>query len=108
MVHTSYAQTENALTGTAAQVACAADGSSTQVLAQNFRRRSFSLQNKAGKQIRIGFLVSGTPDLTTSNSFTLEASSNYIDSAPGVYTGRLVCMSSDGTTAALDVTETVR
>ena len=104
----AYAQLENALTGTASQVSCAATGSSTQAIAQNFRRRSVTLQNKSGKQIRIGFLSSGTPALTTSNSFTLEASSNYVDSAPGVYTGRIVCMSTDASTAALDVTETVR
>lgn len=108
MHNNALAQTENALTATASRISCAASGSSTQALGQNFRRRSLTLQNKASKQIRIGFLTSGTATLDTTNSFILEASSNYVDSAPGVYTGRVVCMSTDASTAALDVTETVR
>lgn len=103
-----FAQIENALTGTALQITCAASGSSTEAVALNYRRRSVTLQNKSGKIIQIGFLATGTANLTTSNSFRLEASSNYIDSAPGVYTGRIVCMSSDASTAILDVSETVR
>jgi len=102
------AQTESALTGTAVRVNCAATGSSTQAVSLNFRRRSVTLQNKAGKQVRVGFLPTGTANLSTSNSFILEASSNYIDSAPGVFTGRIVCMSIDASTAAIDVTETTR
>jgi len=104
----AVAQIENALTGTATRVTCAATGSSTQAAALNFRRRSITLQNKAGKQIRIGMIPTGTPLLTGSNSWVQEASSNYLDSAPGVYTGRFVCMSIDATTADIDVTETSR
>lgn len=103
-----FAQIENALTGTAVRVTCAVTGSSTQAIALNYRRRSVTLQNKASKQIRLGFISSGAPLLDTTNSFVLEASSNYIDSSPGVYTGRVVCMSLDASTAALDVTETIR
>jgi hypothetical protein len=104
----AIAQIENALTGSAVRVTCAVTGSSTQALALNYRRRSFTMQNKANKQMRLAFLSSGTALLDTTNSFILEASSNYIDSSPGVYTGRIVCMSVDASTAALDVTETVR
>lgn len=103
-----FAQIENALTGTAVRVTCAVAGSSTQAIGLNYRRRSVSLQNKAAKQILIAFLPTGTANLDTTNSFILEGSSNYIDSSPGVYTGRIVCMSADASTAALDVTETVR
>lgn len=108
MVVPVMAQTEQALTGTAVRIACAATGSSTEALVLNYRRRSVTLQNKAAKQIRIAMLATGTPALTTSNSWVLEASDRYIDSAPGVYTGRFVCMSIDASTASLDVTETQR
>jgi hypothetical protein len=103
-----FAQTEQALTGTAVRVTCAATGSSTEAIPLNYRRRSVTLQNKSGVQVRVAFLPTGTVNLTTSNSFVLEASSNYIDSAPGVYTGRVVCMSVTAGTAAIDVTETIR
>lgn len=103
-----FAQTESALTGTAVQIACAATGSSTQAAALNYRRRSITLQNKSSKSLRLAMLSTGTPLLDTTNSWTLEASSNYIDSSPGVYTGRFVCMSTDALTGALDVTETIR
>lgn len=100
-------QTTSATTGTAVRVTCPVSGSSTEVKPLNFRRRAITLQNKAGKQIRVGFITgTSTPLLDTTNSFTLEASSNYIDSAPGVFTGRIMCMSTDASTAALDVTET--
>ena len=103
-----YSFGQQATVATASRVSCAASGGSSTV-AMNARsgRQSFTLQNKAGKDVRISF-VSGTPTLSTSNSFTLVSGGNYFESQPGVYVGRVLCQSSDASTADIDISESYR
>lgn len=104
--------TENARaagTATTAQsVTCAAAGSSTQVLAANATRESYVISNTSGATIRIGFLSSGTANLTDSNSIKLLAGQIFSDSAPSIFIGRVVCMSDDATPDVIYVIETRR
>jgi hypothetical protein len=93
---------------TAIGVTCAADGSSTQVRASNARRVSWSIINDSATDIRVGFLTSGTADLTDSNSFILKAGSSFSDSLPNVYAGRVVCMSTTGSTVDVHSTEALK
>ena len=89
-------------------VACAASGSSTQVMAARSGRYSYSLNNTSGTDVRIGYLDSGTANLTTSNSWLLKAGQPYSDSTPGVLTNRIVCMSTSAGTATISFIETYR
>jgi hypothetical protein len=92
-----------------AQITCAASGSSTQVLAAAASRESYLISNTSGVTVRVGALTgSSTANLTTSNSIQLLAGQSMSDSAPGIYFGRLVCMSTDGSTRAIEVVETRR
>jgi len=93
---------------TAQSVTCAAAGSSTQVLSANATRESYVLSNTSGATIRLGFLSSGTADLTDSNSIKLLAGQIFSDSAPSIFIGRLVCMSDDATPDVVYVIETRR
>jgi len=74
-------------------VTCPATGSSIQVIDIRSSRVSFALLNDSLTDVRIGFLASGTAALTDSNSFILKAGQPYSDSVPGIYYGRVVCMS---------------
>ena len=100
-----YAQATSA---TAVGITCAASGSSTQVIAATTRRYSYSLSNTSDTDVRIGFLASGTANLTDSNSFILKSAQTYADSLPNVYAGRVVCMSTSGATKVIYVTEAQR
>lgn len=93
---------------TAASVTCPADGSSTQVLAASASRESYLLSNTSGATIRMGFLSSGTADLTDSNSIKLLAGQIFSDSAPAIFIGRVVCMSDDATPDVIYVIESRR
>jgi hypothetical protein len=97
-----------ATSGAAAGVSCPADGSSAQVLASNARRVSWSIINDSITDIRVGFLASGTADLTDSNSFVLKAGASYADSLPNVYAGRVVCMSTTGSSVTAHYTEATK
>ena len=101
----SHAQATAAV---AKSITCAADGSSTQVLATAFSRESFVVSNTSGGTIRLGFLASGTADLTDSNSIQLLAGQIFTDSSPGIYIGRVVCMNNAAGTATIYVIETRR
>lgn len=100
-----YAQANKTNSG---DVACSATGSSTQVLAQRSGRYSYSLNNTSGLDIRVGYLSSGTANLTTSNSWLLKAGQPYSDSYPGLISNRVVCMSTTGATATISFNETYR
>lgn len=89
-------------------VACAADGSSTQVIPARPGRYSYTLSNTSGNDVRIGYQQSGTVDLTTSNSWLLKAGQPYSDSAPGLFTGRVMCMSTTAGTSTITFNETYR
>lgn len=97
-----------ATAATASSITCAADGSSTQVLPTAFSRESYVISNTSGSTVRIGFLSSGTADLTDANSIQLLAGQIFTDSAPGIYVGRVVCMNNAAGTATVYVIETRR
>lgn len=103
----SYAQ-QGAGTNSAAGVTCPVDGSSIQVLALNTRRISYSILNQSDTDVRIGFLDTGTADLTDSNSIILKPGQPLADSIPGVYYGRIVCMSTSASTKIIYATEAQR
>lgn len=90
-------------------VACAVSGgASTQLLAQRAGRYSYSINNTSGIDIRFAGVASGSPTLTAANSFLLKAGQPYSDSAPGLYTGRIVCQSTTAGLATITVKETYR
>lgn len=89
-------------------VVCPATGSSIEILPARTSRYSYLLNNTSAVDVRIGFLSSGTGTLTGSNSWILRTGQATADSAPGVFTGRLVCMSSSASTATITFNETYR
>lgn len=97
-----------ATAATASSIACAASGSSTQVLATAYSRESYAISNTSGGTVRIGFLASGTATLNDTNSIQLLAGQIFTDSAPGIYIGRVVCMNDAAGTATIYVIETRR
>lgn len=101
----AYPQAQRAV---ASSITCPADGSSAQVLAVAFSRESYIVSNTSGATVRIGFLASGTADLTDSNSIQLLAGQIFSDAAPSIYIGRVVCMSNDATPRDIYVIETRR
>jgi hypothetical protein len=86
-------------------ITCAADGSSTEVLPANGLRTSLNIINDSSTAVRIGGVNTGTPDLTDSNSIILTAYSQQNDNNPGLYLGRIVCMSTTASTVVIHVTE---
>ena len=101
-----YAQ---ATKGSAFAIVCPVDGSSIQILAANVSRFSYAIFNYSNFDIRVGYVASGTPDLTDSNSYVLRSSVAIADSTPGVFFGRIVCMSTSATsTATIHISETKR
>lgn len=90
-------------------VTCAvAGGASTQLLAARAGRYSFSINNTSAVDVRIAGVASGTASLTNANAFLLKTGQPYTDSAPGLYTGRLLCQSTTAATATVSVKETYR
>lgn len=100
-----YAQANKTNSG---DFACPASGTSGQIIAQRSGRYSYSINNVSGLDVRIGYLGSGTANLTTSNSWLLKAGQPYSDSAPGLLTNRVVCMSTSAATATISFNETYR
>lgn len=100
-----FAQSTKAV---ANSISCAADGSSTQVLPATASRESYLISNTSGGTVRIGFVASGTPDLTDSNSIRLLAGQIFTDASPGIFVGRIVCMNDAAGTATVYVVETRR
>jgi hypothetical protein len=94
--------------GLANSVTCPAAGSSVQVLAASAARESYLISNTAGKTIEVGYVASGTAALTTANSIQLLAGQTLADSAPSIFLGRIVCESTDASTAVIYVVETRR
>ena len=90
-------------------LACAAAGSSTEMLPQRSGRYSYTINNTSGADVRIGYLDSpSTVNLTATNSWLLKAGQPYSDSVPGVLNSRVVCMSTSASTATLSFNETYR
>lgn len=89
-------------------ISCPVSGSSVQVLPANYQRQSFLLSNTSGSTIRLGFLASGTAVLDDTNSLQILAGQTFGDSGPGLYIGRVVCMSSTAGILAVYIVETRR
>lgn len=96
----------NATFGQANSVTCPASGTSAQVLAAKASRESYLVSNTSGKTVLVGFAATGTAALTSANSIQLLAGQAMTDSAPSIFLGRIMCMSSDGTTATIYAIET--
>jgi len=94
--------------GLANSVTCPAAGTSAQVFAASAARESYLISNTAGKTVLVGYIASGTGLLVPSNSLQLLAGQTLSDSAPSIFLGRIVCMSSDASTAVIYVVETRR
>lgn len=102
----TFAQLAN--TNTAAGVTCPASGSSIEIIASNAKRLSYALNNDSAVDVRVGFLATGTASLSDSNSFILKAGQTYSDAIPGVYYGRVVCMSTTASTVVIHSTQATR
>jgi hypothetical protein len=94
--------------GAATLISCQPSGASTQVLAASSARESYLISNVSGKNVYVGFVATGTAALTVFNSISLIAGQTLADSAPSIFLGRLVCMSSDASAAGIYVVETRR
>jgi hypothetical protein len=91
-------------------VTCPAVGgaASIEVIPARSGRYSYSLNNVSGVMVRIGYLDgTDTSALTTANSWQLQPGQPYSDSAPGLLSKRVVCMSS-GAAAIISFNETYR
>lgn len=89
-------------------VACPASGSSIQILPIRSGRFSYLLNNTSGIAVRIGYLETGTANLDSTNSWLFQIGQATADSAPGVFSGRLVCMSTTAGAATISFNETYR
>ena len=86
-------------------VTCPVAGSSVQVLAANGLRTSLNIINDSNTSVRIAGINSGTANLDDTNSIILTAFSQQNDNNPGLYLGRIVCMSTTAATVVIHVTE---
>ncbi len=90
-------------------VTCPATGSSVQALAPAYARSSYMIYNPAGGGIiRVGFLASGTAAIDDTDSFEMAAGQTFSDSVPGVYIGRVVCMSTTASAITVYVVQTTK
>ena len=91
-------------------IVCPANGGavSIEVLPEKASRYSYGFINDSSIDVRLGFVSSGIPNLTDTNSAVIKAGQTYADSVPGVYTGRLVCMSNTTVAATIHFTEGYR
>lgn len=105
IVELAYGQ---AGTNTAAGITCPATGSSIQVQPFTASRMSYSIINDSAVDVRIGFLSTGTATLDDTNSFILKAGQPVADSIPGIYYGRLVCMSTTAVAQVIHTTQATR
>lgn len=100
-----WAQANRSIAG---DIVCPASGTSIEVVAARTGRFSLVVNNTSGVSIRIGYIASGTAALSSSNGLVMLAGQPYSDSAPGVNSGRLVCMSTTAGTATISFSETYR
>lgn len=103
MGNDAFAQANRTNSG---DIVCPATGTSIQVVPDRAARYSISINNTSGIDIRIQGLASGTTSITS--GFLLKAGQPYSDSAPGVFGGRIVCMSTTAATATISFYETYR
>ncbi len=89
-------------------VICPATGTSIQVLPSRPGRFSMLFNNISASAVRIGYLDSGTATLDGTNSWKLQPGQAMADSAPGVLSRRVVCMSDTASTATITFLETYR
>lgn len=89
-------------------VLCPATGTSIQVLPARTSRYSMLFNNISDTQILLGYLDTGTATLNNTNSWKLQPGQATSDSAPGVLSTRVVCMSSTAVAKTLTFNETYR
>lgn len=89
-------------------VVCPATGTSIQVLPARTSRYSMLFNNISDTQILLGYLDTGTAILDNTNSWKLQPGQATADSAPGVLSKRVVCMSSIGVGKTITFNETYR
>lgn len=89
--------------GATGEVTCPASGQSAQVIGPSNRTTGWAIINESGVDVRIGYVQSGTFGLTAGNSILLRTGKALSDSAPGLYTGRVVCSSTTATAVAVGV-----
>jgi hypothetical protein len=86
-------------------VTCPVSGSSVQVMAANGLRTALNIVNDSNTAVRIAGLNTGTALLDDTNSIILTAFSQQNDNNPGLYLGRIVCMSTTAATVVIHYTE---
>lgn len=86
-------------------VTCPVDGSSVEVLPANGLRTAVNIVNDSNTPVRIAGINTGTVDLDDTNSIILTAFSQQNDNNPGLYLGRIVCMSTTAATVIIHYTE---
>lgn len=94
---------------TAKGVTCPAAGSSIQVASAKGSRLSLSIINDLPtNSVRFAGTISpsSTPNLDDTNSTILLPGASYSFNLPGLYYGRVVCMSTTATPILIHVTET--
>lgn len=100
-----YAQANKTNSG---DVSCPANGSSIEVLAARSGRFSFVLNNVSGIAVRIGYPATGTAALNNTTAWLLQPGQGYAESAPGLISNRIVCMSTTPVIAIISFNETYR
>lgn len=104
-IETAYAQANKTFSG---DVICPVSGSSIQILPLRSSRFSYLLNNINAAAVRIGYLDTGTAILDNTNSWVLQPGQATADSAPGVLSGRVVCMSTTAAANTITFNETFR
>lgn len=86
-------------------VTCPVSGSSIEVMQANGLRTSLNIVNDSNTAVRIAGINTGTALLDDTNSIILTAFSQQNDNNPGLYLGRIVCMSTTAATVVIHYTE---
>lgn len=104
----SWAESPVLAQSTAVGVACPATGTSIQAAAANGSRLSLVLLNDAGpNSVRFGGNNAGAlPVLNDTNSTILLQGAAYAFNLPGLYYGRVICMSTTASPVTIHVSET--
>jgi len=103
-----FAQSLGSKTTNAGGVTCPLAGSSVEILPARGSRQSYSVSNDSGTAVRVGFLATGTANLTDSNSIILNPGGNISSSPPNIYFGRIVCMSTTAGAIVIHYVEETR
>lgn len=89
-------------------VICPATGTSIQILPARTARYSMLFNNISDTAIRLGYVDSGTAALDATTGWILQPGQATGDSAPGVLSKRVVCMSTTAVAKTITFNETYR